>query len=338
MAEQMLRRPNKLSPSRVAGPRGQSVDKKLLSKVCRMYYIDNLTQQVIGDRLSVSRMKVARLLEEARRQGFVEVTLKFGSMELAELEGDIEGTFAIRECAVVPTYQNTEQMLGEMAAALSGMLERYLADAMIIGVSWGTTLEAMARYLRVKRKHEVKIIPIVGAVSLEGSGSYTNYVTRGFAEKMGGTNYTINVPAVVDSHVEKEVMENVSSTHQIIELAKKARIILVGLSDASIGSSLGKTGNFRQEETDYLRTLGVVGNANLVFFNAAGEHVDNRVEERVVRILDPEYMKKVPIRIGIAYGKSKVQVIASALRGGWINHLVTDEETATQVLRKERGA
>jgi DNA-binding transcriptional regulator LsrR (DeoR family) len=316
----------------------QSLDKKLLSKVCRMYHIDNLTQQEIGDRLGVSRMKVARLLDEAKKQGFVEITLKFGSMELAELEGDIESAFALRECAVVPTYENTEQMLSEMAAALSGMLERYLADAMIIGVSWGTTLEAMAKHLSVKKKREVRIVPIVGAVGVEASGSYTNYVTREFADKIGGINYTINVPAVVNSRVEKEVMENVSSTHQIIELAKKARIILVGLSDASIGSSLSKTGNFRQEETDYLRTLGVVGNVNLVFLDAAGEYVDNRVDERIVRILDPARMKTVPIRIGIAFGKSKVQVIASALRGGWINHIVTDEETATQVLRKEKGA
>lgn len=303
-----------------------------------MYYIDNLTQQAIGDRLGVSRMKVARLLEEARRQGFVEISLKFESMELAELEGEIESTFAIRQCAVVPTYENTEQMLSEMAGALSGMLERYIADAMIIGVSWGTTLEAMARHLQVERKRDVTIIPIVGAVGLEGSGSYTNYVTRGFAEKLGGKNYTINVPAVVNSRVEKQVMEDVGSTRQIIDLAKKAKIILVGLSDASIGSSLGKTGNFRQEETDYLRTLGIIGNVNLVFLNTAGEHIENRVEERIVRILDPSQMKRVPITIGIAFGRSKVQVIASALRGGWINHLVTDEETATQILRKEKGA
>lgn len=303
-----------------------------------MYYIDNLTQQVIGDRLGVSRMKVARLLEEARRQGFVEITLKFGSVEQAELEGEIESTFAIRECAVVPTYENTEQMLSEMAVALAGILERCLADRMIVGVSWGTTLEGMARFLKMKKKHEVKIIPIVGAVGVQGSGSYTNYVTRSFAEKIGGINYTINVPAVVNSKVEKDVMENVSSTHQIIDLARKAKVLLVGLSDATIGSSLGKTGNFRQEEIDYLRTLGVIGNVNLVFLNAAGAHIDNHVEERIVRILNPLMMKKVPVKIGIAFGKSKVEVIVSALRGGWINCLVTDEETAKQVLRKEKGA
>jgi deoxyribonucleoside regulator len=324
--------------NRVEPRRDGLVDKKLLYKVCRMYYIDNLTQQVIGDRLGVSRMKVARLLEEARRQGFVEITLKFGSVELAELEGEIEGTFGIRECAIVPTYENTEQVLSEMAAALSAILERCLADRMIVGVSWGTTLEGMAKFLRVKKKHELTIIPIVGAVGVEGSGSYTNYVTRSFAEKVGGINYTINVPAVVNSRVEKDVMENVTSTHQIMDLARRAKVILVGLSDATIGSSLGKTGNFRQEETDYLQTLGVIGNVNLVFLNAEGHHVDNRVEERIVRILEPSMMKKVPVKIGIAFGKSKVEVIASALRGGWINHLVTDEETAKQVLRKEKGA
>lgn len=313
------------------------MDKQLLYKICKMYYIDNLTQQVIGERLSISRMKVARLISEARRQGFVEIKLNFGSIEHAELGGEIERRFAIRECAVVATYENTEQMLSEMAVALADILDRCLADTMIVGVSWGTTLEGMAKYLKPKKKYDLKIIPIVGAVGLEGSGSYTNYVTRSFAEKIGGINYTINVPAVVNSKAEKGVMENVSNTQQIIDLAKQASVLLVGVSDATVGSSLGKTGNFRQEETDYLQTLGVIGNVNLVFLNAAGEHIDNRVEERIVRILDPGIMKKVPVKIGIAFGKSKVGVIASALRGGWISHLVTDEETAKQVLQKEKG-
>ncbi len=314
------------------------MDRQLLYKVCQLYYFDKLTQRVIGDRLGISRMKVARLLYDAQRQGFVEIKLNFSSSEQAELGGEIERRFAIRECAVVPAFESAEQMLGQMAVALGGMLERSLADGMIVGVSWGTTLEGMAKYLKPKKKHDLTIIPIVGAVGLEGSGSYTNYVTRSFAEKIGGINYTINVPAVVNSKAEKRVMEKVSNTQKIIDLAKRAGVILVGMSDATIGSSLGRTGNFHQEEVDYLQSLGVIGNVNLVFINSDGRHVGNRVEERIVRILDPRLQKKVPVRIGIAFGRGKVEVIGSALRGGWISHLVTDEDTAKQVLRKEKGS
>ncbi len=315
------------------------MDKQLLYRICKMYYVDNLTQQDIGDRLGVSRMKIARMLYGARREGFVEIKLHFSSMENAEIGREVERRSGIRECAVVPTYENTEQMLNEMAVALADILDRCLEDRMIVGISWGTTLEAMAKYLRPRKKHSVRIIPIVGAVGLEGSGSYTNYVTRSFAEKIGGINYTINVPAVVNSKVEKAVMENEASTRQIIKLAQKAKVLMVGLSDASIGSSLGKTGNFRQEETDYLQTLGVIGNVNLVFLDAAGQYIESRVEERIVRILSPQQMKKVPVKIGIAFGRTKVEVIASALQGGWLTHLVTDEETAKQVLQlqKEKG-
>ncbi len=318
--------------------RDNRLDRQLLYKVCQMYYLDKLTQQVIGDRLGISRMKVARLIYEAQEQGFVEIKLNFGSAEHVKLGGDLERRFDIRECAVVPSYENTEQMLREMAIALGEMLDRCLSDGMIVGVSWGTTLEGMAKYLKPKKKHRVTIIPIVGAVGLEGSGSYTNYVTRSFAEKLGGINYTINVPAVVNSKAEKRVMEKVSNTQQISELARRAGVILVGMSDATIGSSLGRTGNFQQEEIDYLQSLGAIGNVNLVFINSDGRHVANRVEERIVRILDPRSQRKVPVRIGIAFGKPKVKVIGSALRGGWISHLVTDEETAKQVLRKEKGS
>ncbi len=299
-----------------------------------MYYIDNLTQQTIGDRLGISRMKVARLLYEARDKGFVEIRLHFTLPDQAKIESEVERHFGIRECAVVPTYENQEQMISEMALALSRILDRSLSDDMIVGVSWGSTLEGMARYLNPGKKYRVRIVPIAGAVGLEGS--YTNYVTKSFADRIGGINYTINVPAVLDSKAEKIVMENVSNTRQIAELARKASVLLVGMSDATRESSLGKTGNFSQKEIDSLRNAGVIGNVNLVFIDGAGRHVPNEVEERIVRILSPEHMKKVKVRIGIAFGPSKVEVIASALKGGWINVLITDEETAKQVLEKER--
>ncbi len=88
------------------------------------------------------------------------------------------------------------------------------------------------------------------------------------------------------------------------------------------------------------------GMAVFVPYAAPGDRLEVELTEarrrygraRIVRILEPSAMKKVPYRVGIAFGTAKVQVITAALRGGWINQLVTDEETATRILRKEKGA
>lgn len=310
------------------------MDRELLYKVCRMYYLDNLTQQRIGERLGISRMKVARLLSRARDQQLVETRLNFQVPENARIEWEIEQKYGVNQCAVVPTYRDRGRVVKALAVAVSRILRRSLTDGMILGVSWGKTLEGVSRFLNLERSFDVKVVPIVGGVGIEGSGSYTNYVTRSFAEKIGGINYTINVPAVVDTRQARDLLESDGSTRKIAELAGEARMLLVGMSDAAGDSSLGRTGYFDKKELDALHDLGVIGNVNLVFINREGAHVPNRLEDRIIRILPPERMQAVPMRIGVAFGERKARVIASAMKGKWINTLVTDEKTAGSVLEE----
>jgi len=42
--------------------------KKLISKISRLYYISNLTQQEIANKLNLSRTKVSRYLDKARKE------------------------------------------------------------------------------------------------------------------------------------------------------------------------------------------------------------------------------------------------------------------------------
>ena len=48
----------------------------LLSRIAWMYYNDEMTQKEIADRLGLSRIKVLRLLKQAREEGIVEIKIK----------------------------------------------------------------------------------------------------------------------------------------------------------------------------------------------------------------------------------------------------------------------
>ncbi len=41
---------------------------------------------------------------------------------------------------------------------------------------------------------------------------------------------------------------------------------------------------------------------------------------------------KIPVRIGIAGGKEKTEAISAAVKGGYINVLITDLQTARELL------
>jgi DNA-binding transcriptional regulator LsrR (DeoR family) len=51
--------------------------------------------------------------------------------------------------------------------------------------------------------------------------------------------------------------------------------------------------------------------------------------------IDPDTLRKIPRRIGIAGGESKHSAIHAAVLGGWVNVLLTDTGTASALLQIE---
>jgi len=304
---------------------------KFLSKIARLYYVENLTQQKIADKLNISRTKVSRYLDKARREKIVEVKINSPQEDYTGLECEIEKRYKIKECIVVPTYDSREEILREMADTLSNMFERILNDGDYFGIGWGTSLKSIADYLNVKRKVDIKVVPMIGGLGKVGTGVHTNSVAKSIADKLGGISYVIHCPAVLDSKEVKEIIQNDSNTREIIEMSERVSIAMVGMSDIGPQSTLIKTGNFRMEEFKYLDSLGVVGDVNLIFIDENGKHVQNEIDERIITT-SIERIKKIENVIGVGFGDRKLKVIFGALRGGIINILVTDEGTARNVI------
>lgn len=305
--------------------------KKFLSKIARLYYSERLTQQEIAGRLNISRTKVSRYLDEARKDKIVEIKINLPEEDYSNLEYRIEKSFKIKECIVVPTFENNEEILKMMAGPLNNLFERILAGGSYLGIGWGSSLKGISDYINVSGKSDIKVVPIIGGLGKIGTGVHTNSVAKNIADRLGSISYMIHSPAVLDSKEIREIVENDSNTREIIKLYEKIDTALVGLSDIGPDSTLIKTGSFSLEEFKYLDSLGVVGDVNLIFINENGKHVPNRIDERIVRI-SPDRLKKVKNVVGVAFGRRKLKVILGALRGGLINILFTDEKTAENII------
>jgi len=305
--------------------------KKFLSKIAGLYYSEGLTQQEIAYRLNISRTKVSRYLERARKDGIVEIKINSPKEDYSGLEYEIEKKFKIKECIVVPSFENKEEVLKMMADSLNSLFERILTSGSYLGIGWGSSLKGISDYINVSGKSDIKVVPIIGGLGKIGTGVHTNSVAKNIADRLGGISYMIHSPAILDSKEIKEIVENDSNTREVIELSKKIEAALIGLSDIGPDSTLIKTGCFSLEEFKYLDSLGVVGDVNLIFINENGKHVPNRIDERIVRI-SPDRLKKVKNVIGVAFGRRKLKIILGALRGGLINILFTDEETAENII------
>ncbi len=68
--------------------------EKFLSKIARLYYFSNLNQQQIADKLSISRSKVSRYLDKARKDKVVEIKINSPVEAYEELELEVEKNMA----------------------------------------------------------------------------------------------------------------------------------------------------------------------------------------------------------------------------------------------------
>ena len=220
-----------------------------------------------------------------------------------------------------------------MSGSFNNLLSRILKDGDHIGIGWGRSLREISKYINVMEKSDIKVVPMIGGLGKTGTGVHTNSVAKNIADRMNGISYMIHSPAVLDNREAKEIVEKDSNVSEIMEMSSKIDTAIIGMSDLSMDSTLIKTGSFTTEDFKYLESLDVVGDVNLIFIDEKGNHIPNRIDERIVRV-PLSGLKKIDHVIGVAFGKRKLKILLGALRGQIINVLFTDEETAIEIIKK----
>jgi DNA-binding transcriptional regulator LsrR (DeoR family) len=152
------------------------------------------------------------------------------------------------------------------------------------------------------------------------------------AQALGAKPRLIHAPGIVKDKAVRDALVMDPQVADTLELAGRADVALVGLGTCTAGSTLLADGDtLTATEVEELRALGVVGDIALQFFDGEGRKVSHPIHERIVGT-GLETIKGIPRVIGVAGGKEKVMVIRAALCGSLINVLVTDDQTASQLL------
>jgi len=305
--------------------------KKILTKISRLYYLDDLSQQEIADRIGISRSKVSRALKMARNEKIVEIKINSIWERYENIETEIEKRFKLKQCKVVSSNSNDSDTYKQLAREMGSILERILENNFYLGIGWGLTLRTIADHLEIKKKRDINVVPMIGGLGKVGTGVHTNAVAKTIADKFGGVSYVIHSPAVLDSPEIKEAIERDSNTSEVLKLSDKIDVALLGISDIGQDSTLIKTGDFSMSDFDYLESLGAVGDLNLIFIDKKGKEVKSKLDGRIVRS-SIEKVRHIKNVIVAGFGKRKVEVLLAALEGGFIDILLTDEKTALRLI------
>jgi DNA-binding transcriptional regulator LsrR (DeoR family) len=310
-------------------------EQRLLVKVSKMYYEAGLSQDDIILRLGLSRSKISRLLQQARDEGIVQITVVTPKHLFSDLENRMEKQFGLHEALVVETHagDSQENILRELGIAAAGYLERSIGATTTLGISWGSTLRSMVAALHANHLPHAKVVQIIGGLGQPEAEVHATDLCHRLARALGSQLILLPAPGIVATEQAHEVLLTDLYVRRAVEMFNHLEIAFVGVGAPVPDSVLIRDGSIlSRAEQHSLLQKGVVGDIALRFFDAQGQPVQSEIDKRVIGIT-LEQLKQTHRVVGIAGGPEKFPAILGALRGKLINVLITDSLTAEKLLQ-----
>lgn len=305
-------------------------DQNLMIKVSELYYVSKMTQQEIANRLKISRVKVSRILTNAKKRGVIEININYPIENCIKMERKFEKLFNLKKVLIISNkYKLRETMYNEVTRIAAKHLLEIIQNGDVLGVSWLKTLNQMLNYMKYSGK-EVDIVQMLG--NLGPNDVNADEIVRKLSASFNCKYYFLPSPAVVDSEEIKNTIMSDSSIIQVFRKMKTITIAIVGIGSFSKESAFTTSGYLKQSDMDFLRESDCIGDMCGRFFNQNGIVIDTCFNRRVVGI-DLKQLKKIPHVMGIVSGSHKAKAILSALRSGVLDALITDEDTALEVYK-----
>lgn len=315
---------------------------RFLSKVGKLYYEQGLTQDQIVEKLQLSRARVSRLLKQARDQNIVKITVSTPPGVFPDLELELESRYRLREAVVVEVNErdSRETISRDIGIAAANYLYRTVRDNDKIGISWGATLQCMVDAMHPRAVPTAHVVQIIGGLrNQEGEGEgHATDLCRRLSQLLGCKLTLLHAPAIVDSEGVKEALLSDSHFSSVLDLFSQLTIAIVGIGWPSPDSIVMRDSSIiTSTELEGLLAQGAVGDIALRFFDDYGKLIPSNVDDRVIGITI-EQLKSVERVVGIAGGPEKLSVVRGALRGRFINVLITDQITARLLLENDMKA
>lgn len=314
-----------------------SIDFRLISKVSSLYYYQDLNQQEIANRLHLSRPKVSRLLKKAREEGIVQISVLSPESSFLELETQLENKFGLKEVLIVESNLSGQQgdtsiLKRQIGLATANYLQRTISEGDVLGVSWGTTLQALIDTMQPKPTENIHVVQLLGGVGPPEDRAHAAEISRRLSQLIDSRLTLLQAPGIVGSVEAKNILLSNRQVKSALELFPDVTIAFVGIG------AIDTNPIFDKESSDITTSLyqeindsKAVGDIALNFFDVEGQEVDTSLKDLLIGISFEE-LKNIETVVGVAGGLEKVNAIRGALKGKYIDVLITDNLVAEKLM------
>ncbi len=307
---------------------------KLLIKIAKLYYEDNFTQDSIAHKLRMSRPRVSRLMQEAIETGIVKISITQEPSGFTSFENQLETKYDLLEAVVIDVSDpdSQEQVARDLGVAAADYFSRLVQDGDNVGFTWGLTLAAMVENIKPEKKSNVTILQMVGGLGEPGSDSHATGLVSRAAMALTGTVCLMPSPGVVSTVEGANLLRSDRYISKTLQKIKDIDIAFVGIGAPTKESLLMRDETIISwKEMDQLIKDGAVGDIGLHFFDVNGNSIQTELNNRVIGI-SLEDIKKINRVVGMAGGSEKFEAVLGAIRGRYINTLITDKLTAQRLI------
>ena len=302
-------------------------EESLMVKAAWYYYFENMTQQAIADRLSISRMRVIKLLETARQTGVIQFRLRSDGVGMVEQSQALIRKYNLKDVFLIPEVDEDDAHPNESIARAGAMyIADRLGDNACINVGYGDTLNRTLNHLATMVQNPVTCISLTGGVA--------NYLPNTRSNVFNAKLYIMPAPLLASSPEMAAAMREETSVSEIIRMTELSAFTLVGIGALNDSATVFHTGVLGPTDMFYLKMNNAVGDVLCHFLDKDGQLIPTPIEERLIST-PLEKLKAMSNVIGLAAGAQKIEAIRAALRGGYLDILITDEPTATLLLKDE---
>lgn len=309
---------------------------ELLADVAEQYFLEGKNQAQIAKFVGVTRSMVSRMITEARQAGIVKIQIQRPLSFNRPLQTQLIEQFGLAEAFVLNQRNLTAAKLKErLGAAGAFALPTFIRPGSIFGISWGTTINAVVNALAPEdflESDTITVVQLIGALGAQNSKYDAHALVSNLQQKFRGKAVYLNAPYIVET---PEIAASFLATKNVAEgiaIAKKTDVALLSVGSTDIStSSFYLSGYVSEDEILRMVQSGAVGDVCGFQVDEFGNAVYESFQERVIGISLKEFLK-IPIRIGIAGGPSKILPLLGGLRSRYLNVLVTDAETAQHLI------
>jgi DNA-binding transcriptional regulator LsrR (DeoR family) len=307
------------------------LEEQLATRAAWSYYIAGHTQAEIGKKLGLTRVRINRLLADAKKRGLVQINITGRLATAVALEDQLCERFALKDAVVVPAAPDGEKLRAVLAAAAGHYLGQRLRDGMTVGVGWGQTLRHSLSFVPRKTYRKLSVVSLIGGLT-QASAVNPHETASHLADIVDGQCYYFAAPAYTDTAAARDVMMQQPMLRDVYNRGRSVDLAFLSVGELTPTCTMARLGLISRSEAEALLAAGAVGDLCSHWLNREGELVNHSLNNRAVG-LSPEHLRGVPHVVLVSGGRSKVPMMRGVASARLIHTLVTDEVTAKALLQ-----